>query len=761
MLLKNAKHLIPAALLLLIAFASPGQVKPPPESLSVGGNSSLISGKVISEAGIPVISATVALNGSKDATQTDSLGNFRFATAAKGKKILSVSSVGFKTHKEQLQLADSPIHLLIMLEEALDSLEEVVVSAGSFSAGDRAKGAALTAMDAMTVAGTGGDLANGIRALPGAQQIGEQAGLFVRGGSGEEAKYFMDGMLLNKPNYSSVPGIMQPARFSAFLFKGILFSSGGYSALYGQAMSSALILESVDLPEESSASFSAFLPGHLNGGFQKLAANKKSSYGIGAQYSNMSLYNEIIPQKPDYYKDPEYLNADANYRVKTSETGMLKLYANVAASNIGMKNPDVDSTDLKSGFGLKGRNVYTNISYRESLNDDWKIELGTVYSYSRDDIQNRLYNSDDEPLVIPEEPFRAKNSHRLTGSHFAQGRAVLTHYLPGGQAIRFGGEHFYSRDRFHFNDTLSVLSDHLTAAFVEGDIYINGHIAAKLGARLEHSSLLDKASIAPRISLAYRIKEGEQVNLAYGLFYQKPENRLLRYRTSLDYSRATHYVLNYTKRAGNRFFRAEAYYKQYRDLVKTEPSVNNQGRGYARGIELFLRDKRSIRNVDYWFTYTFLDTKREYMNYPVSLEPTFAAPHTATLAVKTFIPGISTNINASYSFAAGRPYYDIRTLHERNNPEIFDQGHTASYSVLNLHVAHLTSFFKNWKNKDFSGIAFGVNNLLGTRQVFGYNYSYDGTNKMPITLPARRTFFIGIFMSFGVDRTDDFMDENL
>jgi hypothetical protein len=33
------------------------------------------------------------------------------------------------------------------------------------------------------------------------------------------------------------------------LFKGTVFSTGGYSALYGQALSSALILESIDLPE--------------------------------------------------------------------------------------------------------------------------------------------------------------------------------------------------------------------------------------------------------------------------------------------------------------------------------------------------------------------------------------------------------------------------------------------------------------------------------------------------------------------------------
>ena len=78
--------------------------------------------------------------------------------------------------------------------------------------------------------------------MPGAQQIGEQEGLFVRGGTGEETKQFIDGTLVNNPYYTSVPDIATRGRFSPFLFKGTVFSTGGYSALYGQALSSAVIL---------------------------------------------------------------------------------------------------------------------------------------------------------------------------------------------------------------------------------------------------------------------------------------------------------------------------------------------------------------------------------------------------------------------------------------------------------------------------------------------------------------------------------------
>ncbi len=80
--------------------------------------------------------------------------------------------------------------------------------------------------------------------------MGESEGLFVRGGTGAETKIFMDGNLVNNYFTNSVPGIAWERPFQHILFKGNVFSSGGYSAVYGQALSSVLVLESVDLPEQ-------------------------------------------------------------------------------------------------------------------------------------------------------------------------------------------------------------------------------------------------------------------------------------------------------------------------------------------------------------------------------------------------------------------------------------------------------------------------------------------------------------------------------
>ncbi len=630
----------------------------------------------------------------------------------------------------------------IAKEEKRRLIEEVQVSAGTFEASDKAKGASLTPIDAVTVAGSNNDLSQALRALPGAQQIGEREGLFVRGGSGEEAKQFIDGILVKNPNFPSVPGIPQYARIDPFLFKGILFSTGGYSALYGQAMSSALILESIDIPEETEVSFSLF-PANTGLGFQRRADNGDSGFGFNLAYSNHRLYNAVVPQTPEYFAGPSYLQGNAHFRIKSGDRGILKLYTNWNGSEVGLTQPDINNPDRRAAYFVRGRNTYNNLSMIRYFGNNWKLDASGGYSFLRTTIRSD-YPGDAE-----------------RNDHFAQLRTVFTKGFARNQAIRFGAEHFFTHEMGTWEDRPVRFADQLTAAFAEGDIYLTTHMAAKIGGRLEHSSALRRWAFAPRASLGYRLGVTSQLNAAYGIFYQTPSSIYLYDHPELGFSRAAHYIINYTYNAGNRFFRAETYYKRYHGLLRTEPTLATSGGGDAKGIEVFFRDKRSFTNLDYWVTYTYLDTKRQFMDYPGQLKPTFAAPHTGTLAVKKFFPALSTNVNVSYAFASGRPYYDIAPSSGSKTSIIRHTGTTRPYSVVNLHIAYLTSFFKRSKLKNFSGIGMGVNNLFGTKQVFGYNYSANGQHRQPISLPAPRYYYIGVFMSWGVDRRNDFMDNQL
>ncbi|HLX67376.1 MAG TPA: TonB-dependent receptor, partial [Puia sp.] len=391
--------------------------------------------------------ASVRVRESGKGVNADSTGHFSLMLNGGGKRNLVISAVGYVPKVIGVLLADSMTPLEIELKDSAASLgEAVVISAGSFEASDKAKGASLTPMDAVTVAGNGGDIANALRFLPGAQQIGEREGLFVRGGSSEETKQFMDGGLVPYPNFAGVPGLPQPARLNPFLFKGILFSSGGYSALYGDALSSALILESVDLPEKSSATFSLF-PQNISGGFQDLAKAGNSSYGATARYGNMRFYNSVVPQIPDFYRGPAYFSQDANFRIRTSPTGMLKFYAELSYSNVALRYPDIDSSSLLSSFAQQNTNVYSNLSYRESLGNNWKVDAAAAYNFYENDLASQLLASDKTPLFLSAYPYNDDNNSINTRTDFAEARAVLRKQYAHNQALRFGAEYVFDDDR--------------------------------------------------------------------------------------------------------------------------------------------------------------------------------------------------------------------------------------------------------------------------------------------------------------------------
>jgi vitamin B12 transporter len=722
-----------------------------------------ISGKIKDNKGKPIPGISITLKDTYDGSVSDSSGNFSFTTSETGTHNIDVTGVGYHEYTTVVELKNTPVVLDISLKEKMDELKAVVVMAGSFEAGDKKRAATvLSSIDIATTAGSNADITAALKTLPGAQQIGNQDGLFVRGGTGDETKQFIDGTVLNNPYFTSTPDIASRGRFSPFLFKGTIFSTGGYSALYGQALSSAVILESIDLPEQSSATAS-ISPILLGGGFQQLSKNKKSSWGASYNYVNLVAYFKMVPQLVDYFDMPEFHSGDANFRFKTKGGGMVKYYTTFSYNHLGLRRADIDSTALKDAFGIVNHNWYNNLSWRENLGDGWKMNLGFSYSTNKDELTQELQNRDNKLQHLAGRPWSDKNFHVNSRQDLTQIKQVLEKKLGGLSAVRFGGEYWYANNPGTFsNDSVSYinkLKDHYAAAFAETDIYLSNAAALKIGGRYEYSSVIKKANIAPRISLAYKTGANAQVSLAYGVFYQKPLNNELLFTNSLGYARATHYIINYQKTANDRIFRVEAFYKKYSDLVKTYPSYNNNGFGYAKGFELFLRDKKTIKNFDYWISYSYLDTKRDYLNYPGKLQPYFAAPHTASIVTKRFVTEWKAGFNVTYTYATGRPYYNFQ-LDGNSKYFIADRGRTKDYHNVGFSAEYLPNL-GNDKAKTFIVLFASITNVLGTNQVYGYNYSYNGLMKQPINPPAKRFYFIGCFLSWGIDRSQDAINNNL
>ncbi len=732
----------------------------------------VISGKMTDLKNKPLRGASVSIKDSYDGSTTDSLGVFRFSTTEKGNAILEATISGYATYTKNITLEGKDIALQIAVKELITELNAVVITAGAFEASDKKKGAVLTPLDIVTTASAEGDITGALKTLPGTQQVGETGGLFVRGGSATESKIYIDGNLVNNFFYSSAPGIAARGRFNPFLFKGTIFSTGGYSALYGQALSAALILESTDLPEKTEASINTSVIG-LGAGIQKLSKDKKSSVGATYNFTHLGPAFALIKQRQDYFKVPVFHEGDVNFRIKTKNGGMLKYYGYWNTGDVGFRTADIDSSVLNNAFTLENLNTYQNLHLRENIGNGWKLYAGISFSNNKDQFANQLQDQNNQQQIITTPiGYAFKNFGLVSKSYYAQGRAVLEKRIKGLNMLRFGSDYFYSDEQSAytlFNGAVFTnrVKDNLSSLFVETDIYLSKDLAAKIGSRAEHSSLLNDWNIAPRVSLAYKLKNKAQASFAYGTFYQNPEANLQPALQNIGYSKATHYILQYQKIANDRSFRTELFYKNYNNLYKTGPdgngrevAINNNGKGYARGLEVFWRDKKTVKGLDYWISYSFLDTERDALNFPESMAPNFAAKHTASLVVKKFILPIKTGFNASYNFATGRPFYNLQYDNNTGKYMVADKGRTINYNNLGFSINYLPNLGKTGK-KAFLVWVLSVSNVLGQTQIFNYTYGPVTGNRSAIRPPSDRFVFLGCFLSFGVDRTQDAINNNL
>jgi CarboxypepD_reg-like domain len=683
-----------------------------------------IKGTVTSSKAETIIGANVVLEGTYDGASTDTLGKFQFSTVEKGEKRLIITFIGCDTLKMALILrGGETIELPLKIKEAYNEFNEVTISAGVFEASDVKKSVVLKSVDIAMTAGASADITGAMLTLPGTTRNTETGQLLVRGGAAYETRTIIDGMYVQNPYNSSTANLPARNRFTPFMFKGTMFSSRGYSAEYGQAMSSALILNTKDVEGQNTTGIQIMSVG---GGLSQQKIWKNSSLSGSATYNNLSPYFKLMKQKFDFQHAPESGNADIFFKTKTSETGIFKIYATTSTNGFTINTPISTDENVKIPLILRGQNVYINTSFKEVVFKDWILFVGGAYTWNKDKIH--------------------QNFDLNTTEQSTQTRFTLTHHFSDNVKLKIGSEYLYNNFNEKYAENQVFTTKHIenyAAAFAETDLTITSKWLARVGVRAENSTLLGKANIAPRFSTAYILSKGEQVAFSFGQFYQTPEHTVMRRTTALDFEKANHYIATYEKIGHGYVFRMEGYYKTYHNLVKTVGTLsNNAGYGYARGLDIFFKDSKTIKNGDYYLSYSYLDTKRDYRNFPTLATPIFAPKHNFNAVYKHWLNSLHTMIGTTYSFQSGRPYNDPNTTD-------FNGGRTATYHDLSFNMAYITNIKSN-----FTVVYASVSNILGFNQVSGYRFSSrpdsDGHfQRSAITPPAKRFVVVGLLITIG------------
>ena len=443
----------------------------------------------------PLVGANVFIMGTIDGCLTDSLGRFAFQTDKTGEVTLRATYMGF----EDCTLTTSQTTgLKLRMHERATDIEEVVVTASTYSFGKSDNFKTMDALDVVMAGNSCGDIVAALQSLPGTQKVGEDGKLYVRGGESEECQTFVNGMHVLVPYSTNVENNAVRGRFSPFLFKGINFSLGGYGGEYGQALSSVLPMETTDVATGDKLGISASLVDWNIGGTKAFA---ESSLSFNADYTSMGLYNAVSPDRCDWTRPYRKLSGEAQYKADLTPASILKTYVGYDMTSVGL-----NLTDRQ--LSLSEHNIYANATLKTHVGHGYSLFMGIANS--------SVINHIDDALVQGDHYRNIRNEVHLKCEARKVFSPVLKMSVGGEGYIRHSSKR-YEPDHYHLNY-------HLLATHVDAQLRVVPRVFLHLSARAERMSIGDDWLLMPRTTLSYVPNRRFQLSATAGRYSQVAED---------------------------------------------------------------------------------------------------------------------------------------------------------------------------------------------------------------------------------------------
>ena len=688
-----------------------------------------LRGKVTSLNGEPLAGVNIFNPVNYEGATTDSAGTFAFTSSATPPYTLLTQYLGYRSDSFKVRSAADTL-LRFRLRQTATALSEVVVSAGAFVASDTRKVAVLSSVDVATTGATA-DLVEAMNTLPGSTPAGESGQLLVRGGSAAETQAYINGLRVPNLYTSRLPDVPSRTRFSPFAFKGITFASGGFSAQYGDALSAALILETQDMPEQSLTAVSLMTLGGDITHTQLLGDDQAFALGVGGMH--LGAYTQLNAEARDMLvQSPQGLNAQAGYWWKGKDGRNLKVFAQASNNAYAAENSGQSNFYGGNRLSLSNQNLYAQARYQQASGRTGLWELGAAIGANRD-----LFGIDGSGKQIDQQDLQLRAVYSDNFKDIALWRA----------GVEQQARHEQVAVQPQANERMFEVGDvnrHYSAAFAEADWYLDTRWVLRTGLRAD--AYLDGAGsfLSPRAQLSYLFSASHQLAFSTGRYMQRQTaDELVAIDHQLRAVSLNHYGLTYSRTWDNRVLRAEAYAKTYAGLkTNTTAGLGANGNGFSQGFDLFYRDRQSVRNADFWISYSFNQAERLRDDLTERAPVPFAARHNVAFVAKRFWPEPGFGVNLTYQWHSGRPYDDPNTA-------VRFGGVTPQFHNLSVNVTYLTKIAGH-----FTVIFASMSNLTGARQIHQYRFAQSPDTagnyaRLDVNPLFPRFPFAGMFISIG------------
>lgn len=598
-------------------------------SLKAKAQTQTVKGQILdAQAEYPLFGATVGLIGSEPylGTVADMDGYFKLENVPIGRQTLIVQYLGYKnqTIPNVLVTTGKEVVLQIKLEESVESLEEIVVTADAnkdLPINELAKVSARTfSLEEVTrFSGGRNDVARMAASFAGVSAPDDSRNdIVVRGNSPSGLLWRIEGLPVATVNhYNTLGSTGGPvSALNTNLLRNSDFMTGAFPAEYGNANAAVF-----DVNFRNGNTDKYEFTGQLAAfsGLEFMAEgpiNRENNSSFVASYR----YGIARFAAPGTSAVPIYHDFSFKANLGESKIGRFEIFGLGGLSSIDFFGDEIDETDL---FANPNEDAYVDnalgiigLSHLIRLNKTTYIKtiLGASSTYGTYEQDNLIKDSDGNTL----QKYRATNvnntENRYTISSTLNKKFNARWSLRAGVISELYDANFFVEDRDNqagipdanndmipddfrlirdFKDNYSV-----TQGFAQAEYNVTDELSVTGGFHSQYHSYTESSAIEPRAAISWQFDPRQRLSLAYGLHAQAIPSPILFYEeevspgvyektnAELDFTRSHHLVLGYDRNLGPSWrLKAETYFQYIFDVpVESTPSsysILNEGADFV------------------------------------------------------------------------------------------------------------------------------------------------------------------------------------
>lgn len=723
-----------------------------------------IKGQVLdTETKAPLPGVSVFIANTKNGAKTNVDGYFSIKNLPVGNYTAKFNVIGYKPlSKTDIIVRSKRITFLeAELKVSVVETQDIVVSSGYFSQVEDQPTSTInySAEEIRRAPGSAGDVCRIISALPSIAKTNDQMNsLVVRGGSSAENSFFIDNIEIPNINHYPVQGATGGpiSLLNVDFIQGVNFSSGGFSAAYGDRLSSIMELS---FREGNRDEFD----GQLDFGFAGLGAtvegpfSNKGTWMLSVRRSYLDLLVDAIgtgvaPRYSDYQGKLSY-NLSSSDKITVLEILGIDYINFKKDKSFEEGRSNYGSFDaVENTFGINWRHIWGKNGYSNTA-------ISHSFTKYKTDM---LKTTTDLPLNKGESLEQIYNIRNV--NHYRFNKSNRLEFGFNSKHLSINNDTFTGEYINLFGDTIPSISQDEETNGQKYGVFVNyiskplKNLTATLGVRADYFSLNENSHISPRFALSYQITDKTSINGSTGIYYQNLPLVLLSKQE--DYAKlkdlaAYHYILGVNHLLNdNTRLTVEIYDKEYDNFpldpaqpqlfivdelaynrfYSSHDSLHDIGKAYSRGIEMIIQKKLA---EDFYGLISGSYSKTKYRDYDGIWRDRVYDNRYIFSAEGGYKPSNKWEFSLRWVYAGGVPYtpFDMTTSTQRNRGIIdqtkINESRYSDYHSLNIRFdrrfhfggSNLICYFSVWNAYNRKNVSQYYWNEIDNKQDVMYQWS--------------------------------------